>query len=169
MRFKVRLDQKDTELAVVQQGDRLIVSYGKQTFDARLIYTDGAHFVLEVEEEGPDGFICRKRIRAAGYQDGDQRQLWANGRMINYQLLREGSPDQLAAEPASLSASIPAVVSELLVQVGDRVETGDKLILLESMKMILPVQAPFEGTISAINCSVGEAVQPGIQLIEIEQ
>jgi acetyl-CoA carboxylase biotin carboxyl carrier protein len=169
MRFKVRLNRKETELEVVQQGDRLIVSYGKQTFDARLIYTDGAHFVLEVEEEGPDGFICRKRIRAAGYQDGDQRQLWANGRMINYQRLREGSPDQLAAEPASLSASIPAVVSELLVQVGDRVETGDKLILLESMKMILPVQAPFEGIVSAINCSVGEAVQPGIQLIEIEQ
>jgi biotin carboxyl carrier protein len=89
--------------------------------------------------------------------------------MINYQRLREGTPDQLAAEPASLSASIPAVVSELLVQVGDRVETGDKLILLESMKMILPVQAPFEGIVSAINCSVGEAVQPGIQLIEIEQ
>jgi len=169
MRFKVRLNRKETELEVVQQGDRLIVSYGKQTFDVRLIYIDGAHFVLEVEEEGADGFICRKRIRAAGYQNGDQRQLWANGRMINYQRLREGSPDQLAAEPASLSASIPAVVSELLVQVGDRVETGDKLILLESMKMILPVQAPFEGIVSAINCSVGEAVQPGIQLIEIEQ
>ena len=169
MRFKVRLDQKETELEVIQQGDRLIVSYGDQTFDARLIYTDGAHFVLEVEEEGPDGFICRKRIRAAGYQDGDQRQLWANGRMINYQRLREGTPDQLATEPASLSASIPAVVSELLVQIGDRVEAGDKLILLESMKMILPVQAPFAGIISAINCSVGQAVQPGIQLIEIEQ
>lgn len=168
MRFKVLLNQEESEIEVIQQGDRLLVSYGEQTFDARLIHTDGAHFVLEVEEKSPGGFICRKRIRAAGHSVGDQRQLWANGRMISYQRLREGVPAPTEHEQASLAASIPAVVSEILVQPGQQVETGDKLILLESMKMIIPIQAPFDGLIEALNCSVGDAVQPGFQLIEIE-
>jgi biotin carboxyl carrier protein len=70
--------------------------------------------------------------------------------------------------PASLSASIPAVVSEILVEIGDEVKKGDKLILLESMKMILAIQAPYDGTVQAIFCAQGEAVQPGIRLIGVE-
>jgi biotin carboxyl carrier protein len=83
--------------------------------------------------------------------------------------VRQGTaapPDQ---HTTSLSASIPAVVSEILVKVGQEVKIGDKLILLESMKMILPIQAPRAGFVTAINCVPGQAVQPGIQLVEIEE
>ena len=169
MRFKVRLNDEEKEIQVVRQGDRLTISYDGQTFNARIIHTEGAHFVLEVEEQGPGEFISRRRIRAAGHRDGDNRQLWSNGRLVHYQRLREGAagpPDALAA---SLSASIPAVVSEILVEVGDRVTSGDKLILLESMKMILPIEAPCDGLITAINCEAGQAVGSGVQLVDIEE
>lgn len=168
MRIKVVLNDQEEELEVSRQGDRLLITRGEQTFEAFVIHTDGPHFVLEVEEEGPDAFVQRKRIRAAGFQDGDRRQLWANGRLINYRRIREGATIEEDDQLASLSASIPAVVSEILVAIGDEVTSGSKLILLESMKMIMPIQAPFDGRIAAINCSVGEAVQPGIQLIEVE-
>ena len=168
MHFKVLFNGAETELEVLQQGDRLSVSRDGQTFEARLIHTDGAHFVLEVEEEGPDGFVRRKRIRAAGYSKGDKRQLWANGRMIHYRRLQEGTEIQSDDGPASLSASIPAVVADILVEIGDTVKKGDKLILLESMKMIIAIQAPNQGTVREILCALGEAVQPGIRLIELE-
>lgn len=168
MRFKVLLNEVEKEIEVVRQGERLTISYDEQTFNASIIHTEGAHFVLEVEEPGPDGFISRKRIRAAGYRDGDKRQLWSNGRLVYYQRLQEGAapPDMQAA---SLSASIPAVVSEILVNIGDQVSRGDKLILLESMKMILPIEAPYDGLITSIHCKEGEAVQSGVQLVEIEE
>jgi urea carboxylase len=54
-----------------------------------------------------------------------------------------------------------------LVAVGDQVRAGDKLVLLESMKMILPIQAPYDGAVTAINCAPGEAVQPGVPLITL--
>lgn len=168
MRIKVVLNDQEEEIEVIRQGDRLYVTRGDQTFEALIIHTDGAHFVLEVEEQGPGSFVKRKRIRAAGHDDGDERQLWANGRLINYKRIREGVTIQEDDQVASLSASIPAVVSEVLVGVGDEVKRGVKLILLESMKMILPIQAPCDGLITAINCAVGEAVQPGFQLVEIE-
>lgn len=168
MRFKVLLDDKEEEFEVVRRGNNLHISYGGKTFEAWLIHIDGEHFVLEVEEPGADGFIRRRRIRAAGYRDGDERQLWANGQLINYRRLRDGQTAAVDDVAASLSASIPAVVSELLVKEGDEVKAGDKLILLESMKMIIPIQAPHDGFVAALHCSAGEAVQPGEQLVELE-
>lgn len=168
MRFRVMLNDQEQEIEVVRQGERLRVSYGSQNFEAKVIHTQGAHFVLEVEETGPNGFVYRKRIRAAGYSDGDRRQLWANGRLVNYRRIDERAPAAAAGDVASLSPSIPAVVSELLVEPGSRVKADDQLVLLESMKMILPIQAPYDGRVIAVNCVVGEAVQPGMQLIELE-
>ena len=167
MRFKVLLDGREVEIEVVRQGDRLRISYEGQSHEARVIHQDGAHFVLEVEEQEADGFVCRRRIRAAGHRDGEKRQLWANGRLVTYRRIREGRPVQTDKDRASLSASIPAVVSEVLVNVGDRVAAGDKLVLLESMKMILPIQAPHDGMVTAVHCVPGEAVQPGVQLVEL--
>ena len=169
MRFRVLLNEELKDIEVIRQGDRLRISYDGMTHSARLIYTKDAHYVLEVEEQGPDNFISRKRIRAAGYRDGDNRQLWANGRLVNYQIVHEGQTASADTQVTSLSASIPAVVSEILVETGEEVESGQKLILLESMKMILPIQAPYDGVVKAINCSPDEAVQPGFQLIELEE
>lgn len=168
MRFKVLLNKEEREFEVIRQGDRLRITYDGHTHNARLIYTEGAHYVLEVEEPGVDGFIYRKRIRAAGHRSGDNRQLWSNGQLVSYQLMREGQGATTESQTPSLSASIPAVVSEILVQPGEKVKPGDKLILLESMKMILAIKAPVTGIVKAINCSPGEAVQPGLPLIEIE-
>lgn len=169
MKFKIRLGSEEKEIEVNKQGDRLLITYDGRTTEARIIHTDGPHFVLEVEEPANEnGKSRRKQIRAAGVRDGDKRQLWANGHLVNYERLREGAQAQAGDAGASLSAAIPAVVSEILVKVGAEVKTGQKLILLESMKMVLPIQAPYDGLVTAINCRPGEAVQPGNQLITIE-
>lgn len=166
MKVKVQVGAEEKEIAVQRQGDNLrLVIDGRETI-AHLVHQDGPHFVLEYSDERGNQSLHR-RLRAAGHADNDQRQLWVNGSLVNYQRIRE----QVANTPAgagSLSASIPAVVSEILVRPGEEVITGQKLILLESMKMVIPIQAPYEGTISAVNCTAGEAVQPGNPLVEIE-
>ena len=60
------------------------------------------------------------------------------------------------------------MVTEVLVNVGDTVSADDKLILLESMKMVIPIQAPHAGIVRQLNCAVGDAVQPGTPLIELD-
>ena len=42
---------------------------------------------------------------------------------------------------------------------------GDRLILLESMKMIIPIVAPADGVVQAIHCVAGDSVAPGVPLI----
>lgn len=74
MRFKVLLNEEEKEIEVTRQGDRLRVSYDNLIIEARFIHIDEAHFVLEVEEPGPEDFVCRKRIRAAGYRKASRSQ-----------------------------------------------------------------------------------------------
>lgn len=172
MKFKVQVADLEEELEVIRQGESLRVTWRGFTTEARVLHIDGAHFVLEYDRPGPDSFVFRRRLRAAGFLNGQQRQLWVNGSLVAYQRL----PDKQGLTPAApipdhsaLAASIPAVVAEVLVKEGDRVAAGDKLILLESMKMILPIQSPMEGVVRRIHCAAGAAVQPGVQLIELEK
>ncbi len=67
-----------------------------------------------------------------------------------------------------LTAPMPATVRRLLVGPGDRVIAGQPLMILEAMKMELPVRSGASGTVRAIHCHEGELVQPGVTLIDLD-
>ena len=67
----------------------------------------------------------------------------------------------------SLTAPMPATVVDVKVEAGDAVKRGDILIVLEAMKMELPVRAPGDGRVTAVTASPGELVQPETSLIEL--
>lgn len=69
---------------------------------------------------------------------------------------------------AALSAPMPATVRKVAVAVGARVAKGDTLIVLEAMKMELPLRAPSDGVVRMLRCREGELVQPGTTLVELE-
>jgi acetyl-CoA carboxylase biotin carboxyl carrier protein len=52
-------------------------------------------------------------------------------------------------------------MSKVLVAAGSTVSTGDTLVILESMKMEIPVEAPVDGTVSAVHVQEGGVVQEG--------
>jgi biotin carboxyl carrier protein len=69
---------------------------------------------------------------------------------------------------ALLEAPMPAQVTAVLVAAGDTVVAGAALVLLEAMKMELPLRAPTAGRIGAVHCAVGDRVAPGRVLVDIE-
>ena len=73
-----------------------------------------------------------------------------------------------AADHDALSAPMPATVVRVNVAPGDAVADGDIVVLLEAMKMELPIRAPRAGTIARVNCRAGELVQPGVPLVDLE-
>lgn len=63
---------------------------------------------------------------------------------------------------------ITGKITSVNVKVGDEVQEGDILCLIESMKMENPILAPVAGTITEISISVGDAVETGALVAIIE-
>ena len=58
-------------------------------------------------------------------------------------------------------AEIVASVLEVMVSEGDQIGAGDTLVLLESMKMEIPVLAEVDGVVTEVNVAVGDVIQAG--------
>jgi acetyl-CoA carboxylase biotin carboxyl carrier protein len=69
---------------------------------------------------------------------------------------------------ANIKAHITGTVWKIEVKVGDKVEEGTCVVILESMKMEMPVEAEDEGTVKAILINEGQAVTEGQPLVELE-
>jgi biotin carboxyl carrier protein len=69
---------------------------------------------------------------------------------------------------SSVMAPMPATVVTINAAAGQRVNEGDTIIVLEAMKMELPIRSPRSGIVKAVRCAKGELVQPGVTLLEIE-
>ena len=65
-------------------------------------------------------------------------------------------------------AEMVANVLAILVAVGDEVAAGDSLLILESMKMEIPVLAERPGRVSAVGVALGDVVQEGDVLVELD-
>jgi acetyl-CoA carboxylase biotin carboxyl carrier protein len=69
---------------------------------------------------------------------------------------------------ANVEAHITGTVWKIEVSVGDRVEEGDTVAILESMKMEMPVEAEDEGTVKEILVQEGQSVSEGDPLVVLE-
>jgi acetyl-CoA carboxylase biotin carboxyl carrier protein len=65
----------------------------------------------------------------------------------------------------NVEAHITGMVWKIEVAVGDVVEEGDVLVILESMKMEMPLEAEAAGTVERILCAEGESVVEGQALV----
>jgi acetyl-CoA carboxylase biotin carboxyl carrier protein len=65
-------------------------------------------------------------------------------------------------------AHITGTVWKIEVKVGDHVDEGDTVVILESMKMEMPVEAEDGGTVKEILCEEGQAVNEGDALVVLD-
>jgi acetyl/propionyl-CoA carboxylase alpha subunit len=107
------------------------------------------------------------------YVAGPPYDRWAfwNGRVYR------GGADQTGAAPRrrphrgdggeALTAPMPATVTRVLVQPGDAVRKGDTVVILEAMKMELPVRAAGDAVVDAVRCREGELVAADAVLVTL--
>ena len=77
-------------------------------------------------------------------------------------------PGILPLRMADVEAHITGTVWEIEVSVGDQVDDGDTVVILESMKMEMPVEAEDAGTVKEIRCEEGQSVSEGDVLVVLE-
>jgi biotin carboxyl carrier protein len=112
--------------------------------------------VYRVEHEGRQSTV---------YVAGPAGDLWA---FCDGQVYREHDHAARHGAPQLLTAPMPATVVKVLVAAGQTVRRGDTLVLVEAMKMELPIRAPGDAVVKAVHCHEGEIVQPDRTLVELE-
>jgi len=129
-----------------------------------------AVFAHAVNDEGGiditlDGVISR----VASVIDGHELYLRThNGRFDLHWIDPFGGDDEEQVGEDRIVAPLPGTVVALLAEPGARLEKGAPILTLEVMKMEQTLRAPFAGVLKVIKCKVGDIVQEGVELAEVE-
>lgn len=127
-------------------------------------------FAYAVNDDGEidltlDGIISR----VVSVIDGHELYLRTrNGRFELHWVDPFGGDDEEQVGEDKIVAPLPGTVVALLAEIGARLEKGAPILTLEVMKMEQTLRAPFAGVLKVIKCKVGDIVQEGVELAEIE-
>ena len=80
----------------------------------------------------------------------------------------ESNSSSASAAGKPVVAPLPGTINEIKVKVGDKVNAGDTVVILEAMKMQNNIEAETSGTITSINVNKGDAVMEGDTLVTIK-
>ena len=154
-RLRASAGSVERELAVADDGSILIAGEAHQ-----------------LDPIGPDEWrVSSARgsaiVHVARYADGCA--VHVDGRVYLVEIARTGTPGhrRSSARQHALAAPMPATVLSVVAEIGQALKAGDTVLILEAMKMELPVRAPRDGVVTAIHCSEGELVQPGVTLADM--
>ena len=107
----------------------------------------------------------RWRVAVAG--TGDTQWVFVNGQVATVEAPKPGHRRSQGGDGGVMSP-MPATVVAIHVTPGQTVAAGDTVIVLEAMKMELPIRAPRDGVVKTVACAKGDLVPPGVNLLEFE-
>ena len=109
-----------------------------------------------------------RNVRVAVASDATATWVFLDGHVWRIEKAAESTGRRAKSRgDASVMAPMPATVVAIHTAPGKTVTEGETVIVLEAMKMELPIKAPRSGVVTAVHCTTGELVQPGVNLIEI--
>ena len=131
-------------------GNKYEVVIGAITDNVATLTVNGEEFKVEMEREAePEKKKPVVRAAASGAAD-------------------EPAAGTAANKANALKAPLPGVITDILVEVGQEVQAGDNVIVLEAMKMANNLQAEKSGKVTAICVQVGQSVMEDEALVVIE-
>ncbi len=166
MRYVVRVGERDVDVEL--DGD--IVSTGDLSAVAHLNEVEGTPVrLLRIGDR-------THRVIAQRGETRGQFTLWLDGYRYDVEALDErtrairalSGARGVVSGPAPLRAPMPGMIVRVTVQVGDQVQPGQSLIVMEAMKMENELRATVAATVRAVLAQTGMAVEKGAVLLELE-
>jgi biotin carboxyl carrier protein len=165
-RHRLQLGAETRTLVVDKQGERLLVTLDEDEpveVDATTSGVPGALSLL-IDGEPHSAYVAL---------DGEVLQVTVDGRTFVIAPARAGGRGRGSVagyeDPeGQMTAPLAGVVVDVRVAVGDTVEVGQAVCVVEAMKMQNEVHSPHEGTITAVHCERGQRVERGELLIEYQ-
>jgi acetyl/propionyl-CoA carboxylase alpha subunit len=151
------------EISVRLEGDRAEVDLGGRRHRLELIPRADGTFVGIFG----NGRVLRSRVSPR--KRGTRIRTRGQDLLLDlFDPREEPSSSAGASMSSEVSAAMPGRVVEVKVRTGDRVRSGDVLLILEAMKMQNEIRAESEGVVASIDCQSGQAVETGAILVRFE-
>ena len=158
----------DTDVEVLLDGD--VVSVDGLSAIAHVSDVEGTPVRMVVIGDEVHRVVARRGATRGRYT------LWLDGFRYEVEALDErtrtirelSGAGKAASGPAPLIAPMPGMIVRVAVQVGDTVEPGQGLVVMEAMKMENELRATSAGTVRAVLAQPGTAVEKGAVLLELE-
>lgn len=166
MKYYCKLEGQEREFVFERRAGALVVRSGDREYALDLsLVGDGGAFSLLADGRSYDVLADLDREQVT-------LQLLGERFVVHVEDDRERAAHAVAGQKAGgtqeLRAAMPGIVVDVRVKVGDRVEEGQTLVVLEAMKMQNPLCAEAPGVVKRVLCKQGEAVAGGALLLEVE-
>jgi len=161
------------EAISLRAGDRAVrATREKDVSGAMSVALDGGEpFFVEAIGSGAYRVTQGDRAwRAIAVAQGDKRWVFVDGQVavVEVREMSSRGASRGSSGPQSLTAPMPATITKIMASANRHVKKGETLLLLEAMKMELPIRAPADGVVKKVHCKEGELVQPDTLLIDFE-
>lgn len=162
MHLKVVVNQKD-EFDISEKDEGVFLNDQLQDYSLKKITPD--HFLVYQDHKVYDlKILSRNHPNLSVNINGQTIDLTVKDH-ISQILERLGMDLDDQEVIAGINAPMPGAILEVVVKVGDEVKKGDKLIILEAMKMENVIKSPVDATISAVNVAPGDNVEKNHPLL----
>ncbi len=159
-RIKLSLDDQKYALEITPKENRWQISFDEQLFDVSASWLDDTHLRLEINSS---------LLTIPVLINNDSVSIWHDNR--EWRFTRHNPMQALDNEAEAgnqFLAPMPGAIISIPVSVGDTVEQGDLLLVMEAMKMEHSMVAPVKATVTDVFFAEGDQVEEGDKLITLE-
>jgi pyruvate carboxylase subunit B len=165
VKYVVTIGENRVEVVVDGEG----ITVAGERVDARLAEVEGTPVKI---------ITIGDRVHRVVAQRGESRgrySLWIDGYRYDVEALDErtrairdlSGASARASGPAPLVAPMPGLIVRVNTQVGDTVQAGQAIVVMEAMKMENDLRTQSSGIVSAVRVKPGDAVEKGAVLVEL--
>ena len=132
------------------------------------VTVNGIPFEVEMKQPVKAGKQKAKLSEERRAEESEERRVKSEESNSSSASAASTSSAPTAAAGKPVVAPLPGTINEIKVKVGDKVNAGDTVVILEAMKMQNNIEAETSGTITSINVNKGDAVMEGDTLVTIK-
>ena len=149
-----------------QDGQFWQISFSGLEVSEAICNEEVADAIASIETDARPGRIWINKQLAHAAKVGDDWWIHLDGKVHKLTISEQGAGG--ASNDGGMTAPMPGKILEVLCKVGDKVSEGDSLLVMEAMKMEHRILATSSGIITSLHFAVGEQVDAGAALAEIE-